>query len=68
MGDPDPALRRYSEPRSEWDLGPWILLHPYLKRTARVLAFRDYMMEAITAQNGLFGGVTSVKTGVTTGY
>lgn len=59
MGDPDPVLKRYLEPRSEWDLGLWILLHPDLKRTARVLAFRDYMMEAIAAKGDLFGGVTS---------
>jgi DNA-binding transcriptional LysR family regulator len=46
MGDPDPALARYTEPQPEWDLGLWILLHPDLKRTARLLAFRDHMMEA----------------------
>ena len=60
MGDPFPVLMRYAEPRSEWDLGLWILLHPDLKRTARVLAFRDFMMEAIAAQNDLFGGQTPV--------
>jgi len=57
MGDPDPALMRYAEPRPEWDLGLWILLHPDLKRTARVLAFRDYMTEAMQAQHELFGGI-----------
>ena len=56
MGDSDPALIRYSRPRPEWDLGLWILLHPDLRRTARVLAFRDYMTEAIAAQRGLFEG------------
>ena len=56
MGDLDPALERYSEPQPEWDLGLWILLHPDLKRTARVLAFRDYMMKKIEAQNDLFAG------------
>jgi len=59
MGDTDPVLMRYTEPQSEWDLGLWILMHPDLKRTARVLAFRDYMMEAIAAQSDLFGGMTS---------
>jgi DNA-binding transcriptional LysR family regulator len=57
MGDSDPALVRYSEARQEWDLGLWILLHPDLKRTARVLAFRDFMMEAIEAQSDLLGGI-----------
>ena len=56
MGDPDPALARYTEPQPEWDLGLWILLHPDLKRTTRVLAFRDHMIEAIKAQSDLFEG------------
>lgn len=59
MGDQDPVLMRYSEPRSEWDLGLWILLHPDLRRTTRVLAFRDYMMQAIGVQSDLFGGLAS---------
>ena len=60
MGDADPALVRYSGPRPEWDLGLWILLHPDLKRTARVLAFRDYMTDALQAQSDLFGGAKTV--------
>lgn len=56
MGDADPGLARYSDPRPEWDLGLWILLHPDLKRTARVLAFRDYMTEAIAASQPVFSG------------
>lgn len=65
MGDPDPGLERYSDPRPEWDLGLWILLHPDLKRTARVLAFRDFMTEAIQAEQDLFGGQRS-GLGITT--
>jgi len=56
MGDPDPALARYAEPRPEWDLGLWILLHPDLKRTTRVLAFREHMAESMKAQSDLFAG------------
>jgi len=56
MGDPDPALARYSEPQPEWELGLWILLHPDLKRTTRVLAFRDHMTDAIKARSALFAG------------
>ena len=56
MGDSDPGLQRYDDPRPEWDLGLWILLHPDLRRTARVLAFRDFMTEAIQAEQDLFGG------------
>ncbi len=56
LGDADPGLARWCEPRREWDLGLWILLHPDLKRTARVLAFRDYMIGAIGAQQAAFAG------------
>jgi len=57
MGDLDPRLARYSDP-PKWDLNLWILLHPDLKRTARVLAFRDYMTRAIQAQQAVFAGQT----------
>lgn len=56
MGDADPALARYCDPDPGWNLGLWILVHPDLRRTARVLAFRDHMMEAIQAQRDLFAG------------
>jgi len=56
MGDPDPCLARYADPQPEWDLGLWMLLHPDLKRTARVLAFREHMMKAIKAESDLFAG------------
>jgi len=56
MGDSDPLLERYSEPDPAHDLGLWILLHPDLKRTARVLMFRDHMLNAIRQQAALFEG------------
>ncbi len=56
MGDADPTLERYGEPRPEWDLGLWILLHPDLRRTARVRVFRDYMSEAIATLQPVFAG------------
>lgn len=56
MGDSDPGLARYAAPQAEWDLGLWILLHPDLRRTARVLAFREYISDAIQAQQGVFAG------------
>jgi DNA-binding transcriptional LysR family regulator len=58
MGDPDPGLVRYEDPRPEWDLGLWLLLHPDLKRTARVLAFREFMIHAIEEQQAVFAGLT----------
>ena len=47
MGDSDAGLQRYDDPRPEWDLGLWILLHPDLRRTARVLADfgQDFLLE-----------------------
>lgn len=56
MGDADPALKRYCEPDPAYDLGLWVLLHPDLKRTARVLAFRDHMISAINEKKDLFEG------------
>ena len=56
MGDTDPVLERYCDPDSANNLGLWILLHPDLKHTARVLAFRDHMNELIYEQKDLFEG------------
>ncbi|MCB1753446.1 MAG: LysR family transcriptional regulator [Gammaproteobacteria bacterium] len=56
MGDPEPSLERYCPPDPAHDLGLWILLHPDLKRTARVLAFRDHMTRTIREKRDLFEG------------
>jgi len=56
MGDNDPDLARYCAPDPELNLGLWLLYHPDLKRTARVLAFRDHMSEKIKSQKDLFAG------------
>lgn len=56
MGDTDPLLERYCDPDPAFNLGLWILLHPDLKGTARVLAFRDFMSNAIHDQKALFEG------------
>ncbi len=60
MGDSDPELERYCSPDPKLDLGLWLLFHPDLKRTARVLAFRDHMAEEIEAQQALFEGARPV--------
>lgn len=60
LGDADPLLERYCEPAEQHNLGLWILLHPDLKRTARVLAFRDYMTRSIQEQRDLFEGRLAV--------
>ncbi|HEC19017.1 MAG TPA: LysR family transcriptional regulator [Gammaproteobacteria bacterium] len=56
MGDAEPQLERYAPPDPAYHLGLWILLHPDLKRTARVLAFRDHMTAALEAERALFEG------------
>ena len=56
LGDADPLLERFCEPDSQHDLGLWILLHPDLKRTARVLAFREHMINSIEEERNLFEG------------
>jgi len=56
MGDADPSLERFAEPDPSYNLGLWILLHPDLKRTSRVLAFRDHMLKAINEKSDLFEG------------
>lgn len=56
MGDTDPLLERYCDPDPALNLGLWVLLHPDLKRTARVLAFRDHMIHSINEQTAVFEG------------
>lgn len=56
MGDTDPELERYCDPDPAFNLGLWVLLHPDLKRTARVLAFRDFMVRAIKEKESVFEG------------
>ncbi|NNJ97484.1 MAG: LysR family transcriptional regulator [Gammaproteobacteria bacterium] len=56
MGDTDPQLERYCEPDPSHNLGLWILLHPDLKRTSRVLAFRNHMDRSVKEIKDLFEG------------
>lgn len=56
MGDSDPDLERYCDPDPSHNLGLWLLLHPDLKRTARVMAFRNHLNESIGEIRGLFEG------------
>ena len=56
MGDADPLLARYCEPDPAYNLGLWVLLHPDLKHTTRVLSFRDHMISAICDKKDIFEG------------
>ena len=59
MGDAEPDLLRFCEPDPSYDLGLWLLLHPDLKHTARVMRFRDFMTQAILAKARVFEGVAA---------
>ncbi len=61
LGDTDAMLERYCDPDSQHDLGLWILLHPDLKRTTRVTVFRDFMIQSIQEQQGLFEGTLEAQ-------
>lgn len=56
MGDRENGLERYHAPRPIHDLGLWLLYHPDLRRTKRVTAFRQHMIEKIGEQTDLFEG------------
>ena len=56
MGDADTELARFRAPDPAHNLGLWLLLHPDLKQTARVIAFRTHMLESIKQISGLFEG------------
>jgi len=60
MGDIEPELERYCSPDPQLNLGLWLLFHPDLKRTARVLAFRDHIADEIKVQKELFAGRRSI--------
>ncbi len=57
MGDTDPLLERYCEPNPGHNLGLWLLFHQDLKHCARVLAFREHMIQSINDKKALFEGV-----------
>ena len=59
MGDTDPDRERYCPPDPQLNLGLWLLFHPDLKRTARVLAFRDHMVAETESRRELFEGKRS---------
>ena len=60
MGDADSELERYCEPDPAYNLGLWVLLHPDLKRTARVITFRDHIVNEIIEKKDLFEGLNTI--------
>ena len=47
LGDSEAELKRILEPPKEFASELWLLIHPDLRRTARVKAFVDFIAEAI---------------------
>jgi len=59
LGDSDPALVRFREPEKKHELGLWLLYHRDLKRTKRVLLFRQHMQREIEALRPAFEGTVA---------
>lgn len=57
IGDGEPTLRRFCEPDRQFNLGLWVLVHPESKPNLRFMAFRDFMIAAIQAQQQHFTGL-----------
>ncbi|MDH5573722.1 MAG: LysR family transcriptional regulator [Gammaproteobacteria bacterium] len=58
MGDVDPLLERFCDPDPVHNLGLWVLLHSDLKRSAKVLAFREHIVNTINAKRDVFEGLS----------
>ncbi|MDQ6966723.1 MAG: LysR substrate-binding domain-containing protein, partial [Mariprofundaceae bacterium] len=56
LGDTDPELERVCPPDPQMNLGLWLLVHPDLNETARVIAFCDYLIDAMQQQEDLLAG------------
>jgi len=61
LGDADPELERVCPPDPQMNLGLWLLVHPDLKETARVIAFCDYLIDAMRPREGLLAGRCPVE-------
>lgn len=56
LGDQAPELERVCPPDPQMNLGLWLLIHPDLNKTARVIAFCDYLIEEMKQQEDLLAG------------
>lgn len=56
VGDPDPALRRLTEPDLRHMADLWLLSHPDLRDTARLQLARETIAEALRRRDPLFQG------------
>ncbi len=56
LGDPEAGLQRLMDPPDELASELWLLTHPDLRRTARVRAFMDFLMQSIDSERKLIEG------------
>lgn len=56
LGDREAELERIMEPPKELDSELWLLVHPDLRRTARVRALFDFLLDALQADKTLIEG------------
>lgn len=56
MGDSNVSLERFNDPDPQLELGLWLLYHPDLRHTRRIVAFREHMLNQIKEQFPLFEG------------
>lgn len=63
LGDTDPLLKRYCDPKPQFNLGLWILSHPELNNNARLLAFRNHLIVSMQEQQALLEGNLHKSTG-----
>ena len=59
VGDVDPQLQRIGEPIAAAESALWLLVHPDLKRTARVRALADHLWDALRPHRALFEGTAA---------
>jgi DNA-binding transcriptional LysR family regulator len=56
LGDPDPGLTRMAPPIAEMEVSLWLLVHPSLRRVARVRVVLDALAAALARQRPLVEG------------
>ena len=56
VGDPDPNLMRLSDPIPAPESRLWLLIHPDLRRAARVRVLREHLWQALRSQRAWFTG------------
>ena len=56
LGDPDPGLRRVAPPIAEMEVSLWLLVHPSLRRVARVRVVLDAIAAALARKRPLVEG------------